>query len=222
MAVKAIVIRNMKQPSHGEFAPLSWLLRRILPWVMGVGIFACLGNEGLQATTFSVDVAPGGEPVFSPASVSIQVGDTVEWTWKGDDHSVTSGTPGFPSGLFDSGINDSGHTFSHTFSAPGTFAYYCAPHGECCNMVGSVTVAAATPTPTPSPDTDTDSNSNSLADTDTDPNSLTHPDTDSNSDSLADTDTDINPNSLAHPDTGPDRSSPVAERLYQVGRGNRR
>ena len=186
---------------------------------MGVGIFACLGNEGLQATTFSVDVAPGGEPVFSPASVSIQVGDTVEWTWKGDDHSVTSGTPGFPSGLFDSGINDSGHTFSYTFSDPGTFAYYCVPHGECCNMVGSVTVAAATPTPTPSPTPTPTPTPNSLAHIYTDPHPPRHR---PNSNSLADTDTDLNPNSLTHPDTGPDRSRPVAERLYQVGRGNRR
>ena len=30
------------------------------------------------------------------------------------------------------------------------------------------------------------------------------------------------PNPFTHPDTGPDRSRPGAERLYQVGRGNRR
>ena len=29
-------------------------------------------------------------------------------------------------------------------------------------------------------------------------------------------------NSFTHPDTGPDRSRPGAERLYQVGCGNRR
>ena len=119
---------------------------------MGVGIFACLGNEGLQAKTFSVDVAPGGQPIFSPASVSIQVGDTVEWTWKDNGHSVTSGHPWLSQpGLFDSGNHNSGYTFSYTFSDPGTFAYYCVPHGDCRNMVGSVTVAAATPTPTPRP-----------------------------------------------------------------------
>ena len=39
-----------------------------------------------------------------------------------------------------------------------------------------------------------------------------YPDTHSNTDANAFTD----------PDTGPDRSRPVAERLYQVGRGNRR
>ena len=136
----------MKQPSHGGLA----LLPQIIPWVIGVGIFVCLGSQGLQATTFSVDVAPGGDHSFSPVSVSIQQGDTVKWTWKGSGHTVTSGTPGHPSGLFDTGSQSSGFTFSFTFPEPGTFSYYCIPHGSS-GMVGSVTVAAATPTPTPTP-----------------------------------------------------------------------
>jgi plastocyanin len=152
--MKAIMVRRMKHSLHAGFAPLSRLVRQILPWVMGVGIFLCLGSERLRAMTFSVDVAPSGQRVFSPASVSIQAGDTVMWTWKGSGHSVTSGTPGYPSGLFDSGINNSGHTFSHTFSDAGTFAYFCTPHGACCNMIGSVTVAGATPTPSPTPTPD--------------------------------------------------------------------
>ena len=44
--------------------------------------FFFLAMGGASATTFTVDVAPGGQLVFSPASVSIQVGDTVKWTWK--------------------------------------------------------------------------------------------------------------------------------------------
>ena len=98
-----------------------------------------------------VDVAPGGALLFSPFTVTIQPGDTVMWTWKGSDHSVTSGTPGNPSGLFDSGIHNVGFTFSFTFSDPGTFNYYCLPHGACCGMTGKVIVAGATPTPTPTP-----------------------------------------------------------------------
>ena len=140
----------MKHESQTEFPLLFRLLRRILPWVMGVGIFACLATRELRATTFSVDVAPGGDHSFSPVSVSIQQGDTVKWTWRASGHSVTSGTPGHPSGLFDSGLHSSGSTFSFTFPDPGTFSYYCIPHGPS-GMTGSVTVAAATPTPTPSP-----------------------------------------------------------------------
>ena len=103
----------------------------------------------VSATTFFVDVAPGGKFIFSPSSVSIQPGDTVKWTWQASDHSVTSGLPDAPDGLFNSGIKNSGTTFSVTFSDPGTKSYYCQPHGSCCGMVGSVVVAGATPTPTP-------------------------------------------------------------------------
>src|SRR6266516_3592890 len=35
----------------------------------------------------------------------------------------------------------------------GTLPYYCTPHGGCCGMVGTVTVANASPTPTPTPTT---------------------------------------------------------------------
>jgi len=140
----------MKRESPTEFPLLFRRFRQILPWVMGVGIFAYLATQELRATTFPVDVAPSGDHSFSPGSVSIQQGDTVKWTWRASGHSVTSGTPGSPSGLFDSGINNSGHTFSHTFSDPGTITYYCIPHGSS-GMVGSVTVAAATPSPSPSP-----------------------------------------------------------------------
>jgi plastocyanin len=102
------------------------------------------------ATTFNVDVAPGGL-FFSPSSVTIQAGDTVKWTWKGSGHSVTAGLPGHNTGLFDSGVHNSGFTFSFTFSDAGTFDYHCTPHGACCGMIGKVTVAAPSPTPTPTP-----------------------------------------------------------------------
>ena len=53
---------------------------------------------------------------------------------------------GDPDGIWDSGIQNSGFVFSHTFSAGGTFSYFCSPHGLCCGMVGSVTVTAGADT----------------------------------------------------------------------------
>jgi plastocyanin len=102
------------------------------------------------AATINVDVAPGGL-FFSPSSVTIQPGDTVKWTWKGSGHSVTAGLPGGNTGLFDSGVRNSGFTFSFTFPSAGAFDYYCSPHGACCGMIGNVTVTPPTPSPTPSP-----------------------------------------------------------------------
>ena len=88
---------------------------------------------------------------FSPPSVTIHPGDTVRWTWSSTGHSSTSGTPGSPNGIWDSGILNQGAMFSHTFNTVGSFPYYCTPHGACCNMVGTVTVVNPTPTPTPAP-----------------------------------------------------------------------
>ena len=113
-------------------------------------LFFSLGSVALAATV-NVDVAPGRMLAFSPGVVNIQVGDTVKWTWQASDHSVTSGTPGVPTGIFDSGVQNTGFTFSFTFSTSGTFAYYCVPHGSCCGMVGVIMVADVTPTPTPTP-----------------------------------------------------------------------
>jgi plastocyanin len=105
----------------------------------------------LKATTFNVDVAPNGDLAFSPSSVTIQAGDTVKWTWKGSPHTVTSGPAGQNTGLFDSGVQNTGFTFSFTFPAAGTFDYHCSLHAVCCRMTGTVIVAAASPTPTPRP-----------------------------------------------------------------------
>jgi len=86
---------------------------------------------------------------FSPSTVTIHAGDTVQWIWSSTGHSSTSGTPGQPSGAWDSGILSQGAMFTHTFNTVGSFPYYCTPHGACCNMVGTVTVVNPSPTPTP-------------------------------------------------------------------------
>ncbi len=103
-----------------------------------------------MAATFNVDVGPGGTLTFEPSSVTIQPGDTVKWTWKSAHHSVTSGTPGAPTSLFDSGILNSGATFSFVFTTPATYIYHCTPHGAD-GMTGVVSVEGSTPTPTPTP-----------------------------------------------------------------------
>jgi LPXTG-motif cell wall-anchored protein len=94
--------------------------------------------------------------VFSPAAVTIHVGDTVEWehdsstvmhTVTADDGSFNSSPscPATPSNCL--GANA---TFSHTFSTAGTFRYYCKIHGAPggVGMSGTITVLAATPTST--------------------------------------------------------------------------
>jgi Copper binding proteins, plastocyanin/azurin family len=55
-----------------------------------------------------------------------------------------------PTGIWDSGIQNAGATFTRTFNSTGTFPYYCTPH-SCCGMVGTVMVVNASPTPNPTP-----------------------------------------------------------------------
>src|ERR1700746_1257669 len=93
-----------------------------------------------RAATVTVMVGPGGF-FFQPSSVTIHTGDTVVWTWSSSGHSSTSGSPGMPTGLWDSGIINQGATFMHTFGTAGSFPYYCTVHGACCGMVGMVSGA---------------------------------------------------------------------------------
>ncbi len=90
-------------------------------------------------------------PGYTPASITIQPGETVSWEVTGVlAHTITSGPPGMPDGLFNSGLVKPGDTFTYTFPNAGSYPYYCIPH-YMMGMIGHVTVEAATPPPTPTP-----------------------------------------------------------------------
>jgi plastocyanin len=95
-----------------------------------------------SGVTVTVLVGNGGF-FFSPSSVTIQSDDTVQWSWSSSGHTSTSGTPGSPNGLWDSGFLNQGQTFSHTFNTAGSFPYFCTAHGQCCGMTGTVNVTSA-------------------------------------------------------------------------------
>jgi plastocyanin len=66
---------------------------------------------------------------FDPKEITIKAGTKVTWTNNDSTgHTVTSGTRGNPSGLFDSGNVAPGQTFSFVFDTPGTYNYYCQYH----------------------------------------------------------------------------------------------
>ena len=98
-------------------------------------------------TTHIVDVpagtaSPGCEEsnsCYSPASLSISVGDTVEWdNVDTAAHTVTAGSPADgPSGAFDSSLLMAGASYSFTFDAAGSYDYFCMVHPW---MTGKVTV----------------------------------------------------------------------------------
>ena len=101
------------------------------------------GPVTVEVSLPSGTAVPGCEETnkcFVPASVSINVGDTV--VWSNDDsaaHTVTSGSPeDGPSGMFDSSLLIAGGTYDHTFDSSGTVDYFCMVHPW---MVGDVKVS---------------------------------------------------------------------------------
>ena len=104
-------------------------------------------EESSGPETVSVEIpkgtsSPGCETsnaCFSPASLTINAGDTVEWT-NGDTaaHTVTSGSPANgPSGVFDSSLIMGSASFENTFDEAGSYDYFCMVHPW---MVGNIQV----------------------------------------------------------------------------------
>ena len=108
------------------------------------------GRPSGVSQTFDVAVAPSGQLVFSPSMLSIQVGDTVRWTWGSPGHSVTSGTSCTADSAYCSPddmncgagtLSGTGAMYEHTFTAAGSYTYFCVAH---CSrgMVGTINVTA--------------------------------------------------------------------------------
>jgi plastocyanin len=75
---------------------------------------------------------------FSPASVVVAPGASVRWTSSGGSHNIVADDSSYTSGAPTSAID-----FTHTFSAPGVYRYYCQVHGAPggIGMSGMVVVA---------------------------------------------------------------------------------
>lgn len=87
---------------------------------------------------------------FSPEHIQIRVGDTVEFVNSSQGTHTVTADPSLakeeadvilPKGAtpFNSGAIAPGKTFTHTFSVPGLYQYFCRPH-ELMGMLGQVEV----------------------------------------------------------------------------------
>lgn len=82
------------------------------------------GTAGEVSASSGTDDVTIKNLAFSPATLTVAVGDTVTWT--NDDtaaHTVTA-----DDGTFDSGRLATGETFSETFDTAGTYGYHCTMH----------------------------------------------------------------------------------------------
>ena len=102
----------------------------------GIAVFALLGPPApsaaqTKAATPTTRLAKVEGPqvtidnfTFSPATLTVPSGTTVTWTNQDDMvHTVTEAKR-----LFSSQGLETGDAYSHTFSAPGTYTYFCALH----------------------------------------------------------------------------------------------
>jgi plastocyanin len=128
--------------------------RLIIPGlaVIVAALALMMGTEGTaRAATVNVDV---DDNFYAPATITINVGDTVQWNFIGElPHTVSASDASF-----DSGGPQTAGTFSFTFNTAGTFNYLCGVHGQA--MSGSVVVqqqeqptnTPVAPSATPEPD----------------------------------------------------------------------
>lgn len=108
------------------------------PLVIFVALFSILSSCQENTDLNNPGGNPGGTPgpgtnevfisgsAFTPSSITVAANTTITWTNKDSaPHTVTSN-----SGAFNSGTINANGTFSHTFTAAGTYPYHCALHAS--------------------------------------------------------------------------------------------
>ena len=113
----------------------------VAPTTVGAYGGAYPSTSSSSSTSSAPSAGPEGVNIqnyaFSPKTLTVAAGTTV--TWKNLDqfaHEVRSAT-GDPGTPFDLGPQATGKTVSHTFTAPGTYHYYCNIHNY---MTGTIVV----------------------------------------------------------------------------------
>ena len=107
----------------------------LLQVVLSISLFALTfpNHDSIaQNERSSIFIALGSSSPFNgeffvPNIVTVSPNTSVTWTNQDTiSHTITSGdfTTG-PSGQFDSGLLNTGATFTHQFTTPGTYSYYC-------------------------------------------------------------------------------------------------
>ncbi len=139
---------NIFSTKDGKFSTI-WMIENDL--APGTYTIKASDGEGEGKTTYTIFgenpppeadvIIPAGTSVpgceetnecFSPAEISIQVGNTV--TWYNDDsaaHTVISGVTtdvNSVGDVFDSGLFFAGDTFSYKFTSSGNVPYFCIVH----------------------------------------------------------------------------------------------
>jgi plastocyanin len=90
----------------------------------------CASNSGIQISILSGVSNSANPPGYSPDKITLVVGinNTVAWTNNDNVHHTVTASSCPEGASFDSGKMNPGAVYSCTFSAPGTYQYYCDYH----------------------------------------------------------------------------------------------
>lgn len=104
---------------------------------------AFIFTNSSDATIRTVSVSSN---VFSPANISVTVGDTIRWVWSNGAHTTTcNGTSGTtrPAGAapWDAFMSSGSPTFTYIVTVPGMYHYVCLPHAP--EMAGNINAVAS-------------------------------------------------------------------------------
>lgn len=89
----------------------------VLLLALGLAAPATAGEVAVQAVDYE----------FMPKTLKVAPGDSVTWTFAGEsEHTATSVRGQAES--FSSGLQETGGSYSHTFTKPGRYQYICLPH----------------------------------------------------------------------------------------------
>jgi len=106
--------------------------------------FALSTTTGAQ----TIHTIQANASTFSEPTLTIEVGDTVEWVNSGGiAHNVNGSTNSYPANPVGFGhlAIETSFTYSFTFNTPGTYGYHCDVHGSPgFGMIGTITVNVAT------------------------------------------------------------------------------
>jgi len=99
-------------------------------------IFSLFLTGSVFSTTWVVQVSNFS---FTPANLSVSVGDSIKWQWLTGDHTTTSTSVPAGASSWDAIINGTNQTHIYVVAVSGQYSYVCTPHSP--GMAGSFTAS---------------------------------------------------------------------------------
>ncbi len=117
------------------------MIRNLTPFVTLLPIL-CTAQITVEVEAGGSTLPGADDPYYSPADVTIHVGDAVHWTAVSGSHNVYGMHDDFPDNPeeFSSGEPSSDLDYTRTFTIPGFYMYHCTQQGHSATQHGTITV----------------------------------------------------------------------------------